>query len=70
MACLLLSSAADVIVLRLLQLSTVGFSFLRVQRIRRHLQFIERDDELLVQDKLLGHLSEGELNEALEARGM
>jgi hypothetical protein len=55
---------------RLLRLSTIGFHSLRVRRIRRHLEFIGKDDKLLIQDNLLSHLSEEELNEALEERGM
>lgn len=55
---------------RILRLSTLGFDGLRIRRIRRHLEFLAVDDQLLLQDGLLGRLSENDLNEALEERGM
>jgi LETM1-like protein len=57
-------------VFRLLRLSTVGFNALRIRRIRRHVEFLAVDDQLLLQDGLLGQLSEKDLDEALEERGM
>ena len=56
--------------LRLLKLSTVGFTAFRIRRIRHHLEFLAVDDRLLLQDSLLGRLSEKDLDEALEERGM
>lgn len=41
---------------------------LRIWRIRRHLQFVTRDDQLLMQDTV--SLSHRELQEALKERGM
>lgn len=55
---------------RLLRLSTVGVDALRIRRIRQHLKHIAIDDALLLQDDLLHSLSEKELDEALEERGM
>ncbi|TFK44591.1 hypothetical protein BDQ12DRAFT_673250 [Crucibulum laeve] len=52
----------------LLGLSTIGSDVLRIRRIRRHLEFITKDDELLIQDNLA--LSEKDLNDALEERGI
>lgn len=53
---------------RLLGLSTLGVDALRIHRIRRRLNFLAEDDRLLIQDK--PNLSEKELAEALEERGM
>jgi hypothetical protein len=55
---------------RLLRLPTAGFDALRIRRIKRHLEFLSADDQLLLQDGLLGRLSEKDLDEALEERGM
>ncbi|KXN90208.1 hypothetical protein AN958_04698 [Leucoagaricus sp. SymC.cos] len=52
----------------LLGLSTLGFDALRIHRIRRRLEFLAEDDRLLLQDK--PKLSEKELTEALEERGL
>jgi hypothetical protein len=47
----------------------VGFNALRIRRIKRHMEFLAVDDQLLLRDGLLGRLSEKELDEALEERG-
>lgn len=52
----------------LLGLSTIGIDALRIRRIRRHLEFVTRDDQLLMQHT--ASLSHRELREALEERGM
>ncbi|KIM45169.1 hypothetical protein M413DRAFT_441850 [Hebeloma cylindrosporum] len=52
----------------LLGLSTIGIDYLRIRRIRRHLEFITRDDQLLLQSK--NTLSPQELSDALRERGM
>jgi LETM1 and EF-hand domain-containing protein 1 len=52
----------------LLGLSTIGVDYLRIRRIRRHLEFITKDDQLLLQNK--DTLSPRELSEALQERGM
>ncbi|KDR75409.1 hypothetical protein GALMADRAFT_268944 [Galerina marginata CBS 339.88] len=52
----------------LLGLSTIGFDALRIRRLRRHLEFITKDDQLLLQDNRT--LSQRELVEALEERGI
>lgn len=54
----------------LLRLSTAGFNALRIRRIKRHVEFLAIDDQLLLQDGLLGQLSEKDLDQALEERGM
>ncbi|KAG6829554.1 hypothetical protein H0H92_004223 [Tricholoma furcatifolium] len=54
----------------LLRLSTTGIDFLRIRRIRSHLQFLAQDDKLLVQDTLLDKLSPKELEQTLGERGM
>jgi hypothetical protein len=54
----------------LLRLPTAGFDALRIRRIKRHLEFLSADDQLLLQDGLLGRLSEKDLDEALEERGI
>lgn len=54
----------------LLRLSTVGIDALRIRRIRKHLDFLAIDDQLLIQDNVLHQLSEKSLEEALEERGM
>jgi LETM1 and EF-hand domain-containing protein 1 len=54
--------------LRLLGLTSFGFDALRVYRIKRHLDFLAEDDRFLLQDK--PQLSQGELNQALEERGL
>ncbi|KAH9485296.1 LETM1 domain-containing protein mdm28, mitochondrial [Psilocybe cubensis] len=64
------TSSAPTAVCGLLGLSTIGIDALRIRRIRRHLQFITRDDQLLFQDKLTASLSLRELREALEERGI
>lgn len=53
---------------RLLGLSTIGIDALRIRRIRHHLNFLAEDDRLLLQDT--PKLSEKELTEALEERGL
>ena len=52
----------------LLGLSSLGFDFLRIRRIRQHLQFIAEDDKLLIQDG--AQLSDSELTETLAERGL
>ncbi|KAF8972955.1 hypothetical protein BDZ97DRAFT_1912558 [Flammula alnicola] len=52
----------------LLGLSTIGLDILRMRRIRRHLEFITRDDQMLLRDTRT--LSRRELTEALEERGI
>lgn len=53
---------------RLLGLSTLGFDALRIHRIRRHLDFLAEDDRLLLKET--PNLSDKELTEALEERGL
>jgi len=53
-----------------LKLSIAGFDALRIRRITRHLEFIAVDDRLILQDGLLGQLSEKDLDDALGERGM
>ncbi|PPQ65014.1 hypothetical protein CVT26_015723 [Gymnopilus dilepis] len=60
--------SAPTAVCGLLGLSTIGFDALRIRRIRRHLEFITRDDQLLLQDNKT--LSHREVVEALEERGI
>ncbi|KIL68944.1 hypothetical protein M378DRAFT_158100 [Amanita muscaria Koide BX008] len=52
----------------ILRLSTMGIDMLRIRRIRRHLAYIIEDDQLLLRHQL--PLSERDLDEALEERGM
>lgn len=52
----------------ILRLSTIGIDFLRIRRIRQRLSFLAEDDQLLLRDQ--PSLSEKDLNEALEERGM
>jgi len=52
----------------LLGLSTFGIDALRIHRIRQRLNFLDEDDRLLLQDS--PKLSEKELTEALEERGL
>jgi len=52
----------------ILRLSTSGIDVLRMRRIRQHLSFIAEDDQFLLHDKPA--LSEQDLNEALEERGI
>ncbi|KAF5351981.1 hypothetical protein D9756_007385 [Leucocoprinus leucothites] len=59
---------APTVICGLLGLSTLGFDALRIHRIRRRLDFLAEDDRLLLQDK--PDLSEKELTEALEERGL
>ncbi|KAF8813624.1 hypothetical protein BYT27DRAFT_7083804 [Phlegmacium glaucopus] len=59
---------ASTAVCGLLGLSTIGINALRIRRIRRHLEFITRDDQLLMQHT--ASLSHRELQEALEERGI
>ncbi|PPQ89561.1 hypothetical protein CVT25_012233 [Psilocybe cyanescens] len=61
-------TSAPTAICGLLGLSTIGFDALRIRRIRRHLEFITRDDQLLLQDQPI--LSQRELKEALEERGI
>ncbi|KAF9484466.1 hypothetical protein BDN70DRAFT_872480 [Pholiota conissans] len=51
-----------------LGLSTIGFDALRLRRIRKHLSFIARDDEKLLEDST--PLSRRALVEAIEERGI
>ncbi|KAF8894920.1 hypothetical protein CPB84DRAFT_1782640 [Gymnopilus junonius] len=60
--------SAPTAVCGLLGLSTIGFDALRIRRIQRRLEFITRDDQLLLQDNK--KLSGRELVEALEERGI
>jgi LETM1 and EF-hand domain-containing protein 1 len=52
----------------ILRLSTIGIDVLRMRRIRQRLSFIAEDDQFLLRDQ--PSLSEKDLNEALEERGM
>ena len=52
----------------LLGLSTIGIDMLRIRRIRRRMEFVTRDDQLLMQHPV--SLSHRELQEALRERGM
>ncbi|KAF4621012.1 hypothetical protein D9613_000592 [Agrocybe pediades] len=61
-------ASAPTAVCGLLGLSTIGIDFLRIRRIRHRLEFITRDDQLLLQDNK--QLSQRELIEALEERGI
>ncbi|KAF8160991.1 hypothetical protein B0H34DRAFT_781657 [Crassisporium funariophilum] len=54
----------------LLGLSTIGIDALRIRRIRRHLEFIIKDDQLLLQAAHAHPLSHRELKEAVEERGI
>jgi LETM1 and EF-hand domain-containing protein 1 len=54
---------------RLLGLSTIGIDFLRIRRIKHHLDFIIMDDKLLSQNAGK-NLSSQEIKEALEERGL
>jgi hypothetical protein len=56
--------------LSLLGLSTIGIDFLRIRRIKRHLDFIAMDDKLLLQNDAGINLSNRELQEALKERGL
>ncbi|KAJ3567051.1 hypothetical protein NP233_g6612 [Leucocoprinus birnbaumii] len=62
------SDTAPTVICGLLGLSTLGVDALRIHRIRRRLNFLAEDDRLLIQDK--PNLSEKELAEALEERGI
>ncbi|KAF9451264.1 hypothetical protein P691DRAFT_796989 [Macrolepiota fuliginosa MF-IS2] len=62
------SKDAPTAICGLLGLSTIGFDALRIHRIRHHLDFLAEDDRLLLQDNPV--LSEKELTEALEERGI
>ncbi|KAJ7078912.1 hypothetical protein B0H15DRAFT_859709 [Mycena belliarum] len=53
----------------LLRLSTFGIDSLRIQRIRRHLAHVEKDDALLTKEGLRG-LSPQDLLQALHERGI
>jgi len=57
---------------RILGLSSLslGFDAIRIRRVRRHLQFIGQDDQLISQDNLVGCLSERDLDQALRERGI
>jgi len=43
---------------------------MRVRRIRRHMEFISSDDELLTREDMGTNLSFSELTEALQERGL
>jgi LETM1 and EF-hand domain-containing protein 1 len=43
---------------------------MRIRRIRRHMEYIARDDELLTTEDMGASLSPSELAEALQERGM
>lgn len=58
------------ILFSLLGISTIGIDFLRIRRIKRHLDFITRDDMLLAQNDASKYLSAHDLKEAVEERGM
>ncbi|KAK7463505.1 hypothetical protein VKT23_006853 [Stygiomarasmius scandens] len=53
----------------ILRLPTFGNDLLRTWRIQRHLNFIQKDDELLIRDDLLTALSNDDVLQALEERG-
>ncbi|KAJ3501663.1 hypothetical protein NLJ89_g9237 [Agrocybe chaxingu] len=63
-------SGAPTAICGLLGLSTIGFDALRIRRVRRHLEFITRDDQLLLQDNATHGLSNRQLTEALQERGI
>ncbi|KAF8629111.1 hypothetical protein AX17_005697 [Amanita inopinata Kibby_2008] len=65
---LLRQPGASEAVCGILRLSTIGTDTLRIRRIRQHLAFIREDDILLLRNRI--PLSEKELNEALEERGI
>ena len=54
----------------MLSLSTFGFPALRALRISRHLQYVAADDALLRSEDMGERLTEPEVLEALEERGM
>jgi len=62
------SQEASTAVCGLLGLPTIGIDMLRIWRIRRHLEFVTRDDQLLMQHTV--SLSHRELQEALTERGI
>ncbi|CAA7259263.1 unnamed protein product [Cyclocybe aegerita] len=64
------ASGAPTAICGLLGLSTIGFDALRIRRIRRHLEFVTRDDQLLLQDNASHSLSNRQLTEALQERGI
>ncbi|KAG6878534.1 hypothetical protein C0993_004432 [Termitomyces sp. T159_Od127] len=64
------STGASLAVCGILRISTVGIDPLRIRRIQNHLKFIAEDDQLLIQDRLLDHMTPRELEEALGERGM
>ena len=49
---------------------TLGLKSLPLHRVRRHLDYIAQDDALLLQEGLGERLTDSELREALEERGM
>jgi LETM1 and EF-hand domain-containing protein 1 len=57
-------------VCQLLRLSSLGPNKLRISRIRRHLEWIAKDDALLIQEGMGQQLSHPELDEALLERGI
>ncbi|KAF8348103.1 hypothetical protein F5887DRAFT_880383 [Amanita rubescens] len=61
-------SSASEAICGILRLSTVGIDVLRMRRIRQRLSFIAEDDHFLLRDQ--PSLSEKDLNEALEERGI
>ncbi|KAF9529300.1 hypothetical protein CPB83DRAFT_812685 [Crepidotus variabilis] len=63
-------SGAPTAISGLLGLSTLGGDFLSARRIRRHLDFISKDDQLLLESGPDTFLTVRELKEALEERGM
>ncbi|KAJ3753599.1 hypothetical protein EV360DRAFT_53206 [Lentinula raphanica] len=54
----------------LLRLPTFGNDLLRTWRIRRHLHFIQNDDRLLISEKSVDSLSDQDVAQALEERGL
>ncbi|KAK2467788.1 hypothetical protein APHAL10511_000083 [Amanita phalloides] len=65
---LIRQSPAPEAICGILRLSTFGIDALRVRRIHQRLSFIAEDDRLLLRDQ--PSLSERDLNEALEERGI
>ncbi|KAG5646301.1 hypothetical protein DXG03_003898 [Asterophora parasitica] len=64
------TTGSSTAVCAVLRLPTAGFDALRIRRIRNHLQFLARDDQLILQDSLLERLSPRGLEEALQERGL
>ncbi|GAW01807.1 LETM1 and EF-hand domain-containing protein anon- mitochondrial [Lentinula edodes] len=62
-------TGSAVVVCGLLRLPTFGNDLLRTWRIRRHLDFLQTDDRMLIQEKAEDSLSDHDVAQALEERG-